>query len=101
MLNELKYFLGDSIYYQSIQDYYSRWKLKHVNENRFISSVERTTKKELNWFFDAWLHDTRVMDYKINAWTKKQNDNGSYNIDPKFSIFIGIFLGLPFESFSP
>ena len=81
MLNELKYLLGDSLYYQSIQDYYKKWKLQHVNENRFISSVENSTKKELNWFFDAWLHDARVMDYKINSWRKKQNDNGSYNID--------------------
>ena len=81
MLNELKYFLGDSLYYLSIQEYYNNWKLKHVNENRFITSIEKTTKKELNWFFDAWLHDTRVMDYEISSWRKKKNNNGSYSID--------------------
>ena len=81
MLNELKYLLGDSLYYKSIQDYYARWKFKHVNENRFISSVENTTGKELSWFFNAWLHDTRVMDYKIQSWKKSRNSDGSYGID--------------------
>tara|TARA_X000001036_G_scaffold196558_1_gene185196 strand:- start:10780 stop:13785 length:3006 start_codon:yes stop_codon:yes gene_type:complete len=81
MLNELKYVLGDSLYYLSIQEYYNNWKLKHVNESRFITSVENATGKELNWFFDAWLHDTRVMDYEINSWRKNKNDDGSYSID--------------------
>ena len=81
MLNELRYLLGDSVYYNSIQDYYKNWELKHVNANRFISSIEKTTKKELSWFFDAWLHDTRVMDYKIQSWSKSQNTDGSYGID--------------------
>ena len=72
MLNELKYILGDSLYYLSIQNLYDKWKLKHVNEDRIISSIEHATQRELNWFFDAWLHDTRLMDYKINSWSNKK-----------------------------
>ena len=81
MFNELKYILGDSLYYQSIQDLYNKWKFKHINGERIIRSIEQTTQRELNWFFDAWLHDTRIMDYKIDSWSNKKNDEGAFEID--------------------
>ena len=80
MLNELKYILGDSLYYLSIQDFYKKWELKHVDEEKFIESVEKVSGREFDWFFDAWLHDTRVMDYSIQKWHKKKNDDGTYKI---------------------
>ena len=80
MLNELKYILGDSLYYLSIQDFYKKWELKHVDEEKFIESVEKVSGKELDWFFDAWLHDTRVMDYSIQKWHAKKNDDGTYKV---------------------
>ena len=80
MLNELKYILGDSLYYLSIQDFYKKWELKHVDEEKFIESVEEVSGKELDWFFDAWLHDTRVMDYSIQKWHSEKNDDGTYKV---------------------
>ena len=50
MLNELKYLLGDSLYYKSIQDFYNNWKLKHVDEDKFVKSVEKVTGKDFGWF---------------------------------------------------
>ena len=85
MLNELKYILGDSLYYRSIQNYFSEWKFKHVSENRFINSVEKTTGEKLDWFFDAWLHDARIMDYEIDYWKKKKAIDGSYDIELKIN----------------
>ena len=38
MLNELRYILGDSLYYAGMQAYYSEWKLKHTNEESFLTS---------------------------------------------------------------
>ena len=80
MLNELKYILGDSLYYMSIQDFYKKWELKHVDEEKFIESVEKVVGKEFDWFFDAWLHDTRVMDYSIQKWHAEKNDDGTYKV---------------------
>jgi hypothetical protein len=80
MLNELKYILGDSLYYKSIQYFYDTWKQKHVNEEKFVESVEKITKRDLAWFFDPWLHDTRVLDYEISSWKNKKNEGGSYDI---------------------
>jgi|TARA_B100001750_G_scaffold92461_1_gene72970 hypothetical protein len=81
MLNELRYILGDSLYYAGMQAYYSEWKLKHTNEERFLTSLENTTKLELDWFFDPWLHDTRIMDYGINSWEKYENEDGSWTVE--------------------
>ena len=50
MLTELKYILGDSLFYESIQYFYDKWKLKHINEQKFIHAVEENTGQELDWF---------------------------------------------------
>ncbi|MDG2266995.1 MAG: M1 family metallopeptidase, partial [Candidatus Marinimicrobia bacterium] len=83
MLDELKYVLGDSIFISAMQEYYDRWKLKHPNEERFINAIEDVSNKELNWFFDPWLHDTQVLDYGIKDWKKNQKSDGAWlvNVD--------------------
>ena len=81
MLFELKYILGDSLYYAAMQHYYEKWKLKHVNEIRFIDSVEEFVGQDLDWFFGPWLHTTRHLDYEISSFKKLQNSDNSWNIE--------------------
>ena len=83
MLTELKYILEDSLYYGAMQHYYDKWKLKHVNEQRFVDAIEEFTGEELDWFFDAWLHTTHHLDYGISSFRK-------INIDGKWAINLGI-----------
>jgi len=81
MLTELKYILDDdSLYYGAMQHYYDKWKLKHVNEQRFVDAIEEYTGEELDWFFDAWLHTTHHLDYGISSF-KKTNKDGKWTID--------------------
>ena len=80
MLDELKYILGEEIFLKSMQEYYRRWKLKHVNEKRFIDVVEEVSGEDLDWFFRSWLHDTRKLDYGIKSWKKTQRPNGTWDI---------------------
>ncbi|MBA65160.1 MAG: hypothetical protein CMG55_05100 [Candidatus Marinimicrobia bacterium] len=80
MLTELKYILGDSLFYESIQYFYDKWKLKHINEQKFIHAVEENTGQELDWFFDPWLHTTRKLDYGISFF-RKIKENNKWNIE--------------------
>ncbi len=81
MLAELKYVLGDSLFYAGMQEYYDRWHLKHVNEERFLTAMEDVTEQDLDWFFNPWLHNTRILDYGIKKWKRSQNENGTWTID--------------------
>ncbi|MBT4795304.1 MAG: M1 family metallopeptidase [Candidatus Marinimicrobia bacterium] len=81
MLVELNYVLGDSLFYASMQEYFDRWHLKHVNEERFISSVENISGEKLDWFFNPWLHNTRILDYGIDSWSKTKQSDGSWKVD--------------------
>lgn len=81
MMAELNYVLGDSVFYAAMQEYYDRWNLKHVNEERFVTAIEDVSGQNLNWFFNPWLHNTRVLDYGINKWKKSKQDDGSWQVD--------------------
>ena len=64
-----------------MQYYYDNWKLKHVNELRFVKAMEEFTGQELDWFFNPWLHTTRQLDYGIRSFSKSQNENNKWNIN--------------------
>ena len=80
MLNELKYVLGDSVFYAGMQEYFDRWNLKHVNEERFITAMEDVSGQKLDWFFNPWLHNTRILDYKLKGMKKKQKQDGTWDV---------------------
>ena len=81
MLNELKYVLGDSVFYAGMQEYFDRWNLKHVNEERFVTAMEDVSGEKLDWFFNPWLHNTRILDYGIKKWKKEKQDDGTWQVD--------------------
>ncbi len=80
MLNELRYVMGDSLFLSAMQTYFNRWKLKHVNEERFIIIAEEVYGEDLGWFFNAWLHDTQQFDIAICGWDKKALEDGIWEV---------------------
>jgi len=80
MLAELRYLLGDSLFLSGMQEYYRRWNLKHVNEERFTSAMKDVSGQDLEWFFESWLHDTQLLDYSLKSWKKKKNENGNWDL---------------------
>lgn len=93
MLKELRLMMGDSLFLQAMHEYYSRWHLKHTNEDRFTSTISEVSGMDLDWFFDAWLHDTRVLDYALRDWEKSENSDGSWNLK--------IDIGMPGNRYYP
>jgi hypothetical protein len=65
MYRALQYVVGEETFDRILAEYYARWKLKHVNEQRFIDVCEEVSGQDLDWFFGQWLHSRKTCDYKI------------------------------------
>lgn len=81
MHRELMFLLGEKAYLNGMQSYYETWKLKHTNEKRFRDIMSHFSHGNLDWFFDAWLHDTRILDYGIDSFNKSKSANGNWDIE--------------------
>lgn len=66
MLHNLKYFLGDSIFFQCMQDYVKQWKIAHPYVEDFRNSIIQSSQADLNKFFDQWFASKDYIDYGIN-----------------------------------
>ena len=64
-LEMLKYVVGEEVFSSIMSTYFEEWQFKHVNEGRFREICERVSGVELEWFFDQWLHSTKVCDYAV------------------------------------
>mgnify|MGYP001997330581 CR=1 FL=1 len=98
MLFELKYILGDSIYYGAMKHYFEKWKLKHVNEYRFIQAIEEFTGNDLDWFFNPWLHTSRQLDYGLAFFKKEKNNDGLWDVELGIKNFGSRFMPMLIET---
>jgi aminopeptidase N len=80
MLMQLRYVLGDELFYKAIADYVQRWKFKHPYPEDFRQSVIATTGQNLNWFFDQWLETTKTTDYAVTG-LRKGRKSGEYQLE--------------------
>ncbi len=80
MLYNLKYYLGDSIFYRAMQDYVERWKFCHPYIEDFRNSITSSAQTDLTKFFDQWFESNKSIDYAV----KKVEDLG----DSKYKIYL-------------
>lgn len=66
-LNQLKYIMGDDIFYKGMKRYYNTWKMKHPEPNDFVRVMEKTSGLQLHWFLSYWIGTTRKIDYSIDS----------------------------------
>jgi len=62
---QLRYVVGDETMRRILREYFSRWKLKHVDEDAFRGVAEEVSRKDLKWLFGEWLHATPLVDYRL------------------------------------
>src|SRR5947209_19636753 len=62
---QLRYVVGDETMRRILREYFSRWHLKHVDEDAFRRVAEEVSKQDLKWLFGEWLHATPLVDYRL------------------------------------
>ncbi|MBT3207098.1 MAG: M1 family metallopeptidase [Bacteroidetes bacterium] len=76
MLFNLQYVLGDSLFFESMNYYFEKWKFCHPYPEDFRKAIIEFTQVDLNWFFDEWLETSKIIDYAIKSVKRlKKNDN--------------------------
>ena len=76
MFGQLRDAVGDTAFTGFLRDYYSRWAHRHVDERAMRASAERTAGKDLDWFFEQWVHRTGLMDYRLRDVRSARDGNG-------------------------
>ncbi len=65
LLNQLKYIMGDEVFYRAMRNYFNAWKFRHPEPNDFIRIMEKTSGLSLSWFMRYWINTTKRIDYGI------------------------------------
>lgn len=73
--------IGESEMDKAMQYYFEKWHFKHPQPSDLKEAFERSTGRNLNWFFDDLINTTKKLDYKITF--SKQNNDGSWDLGVK------------------
>jgi len=64
-LNQLKYIVGEEVFYQGMRRYFNNWKFKHPEPNDFLRVMEKESGLQLHWYHRYWINTTKHIDYGI------------------------------------
>lgn len=78
MLRMLRELVGEEAMRAALREYYERYALSHVNERDFRNVVEEVSGRDLDWFFDQWLHTTATLDYGIGDAVARRLPDGRW-----------------------
>ncbi len=82
VLHQLRYVLGDSLYFAGIKAYATDtvdFKYKSATIGDFKTKMETVTEQELDWFFDAWIYKPNHPSYK-NVYSFKPLQDGKWQV---------------------
>lgn len=63
----LNYVVGDEVFNKVMQRYFGEYKFKNISVSDIEALFEEESKKDLSWFFDGWLKNSKVCDYAIKG----------------------------------
>jgi len=75
---QLRYVVGDDTMRRILREYFSRWKLKHVDEEAFRRVAEDVSHQDLKWLFGEWLHATPLIDYRLRRVDRHRLSDGRW-----------------------
>jgi len=65
----LKDYLGDEDFDKAMSAYYDEWEFKHPQPEDLKAALEKSSGKDLEWFFTDIIQTTKQIDYKISSVT--------------------------------
>ncbi|MCI5057004.1 MAG: hypothetical protein MRY83_12895, partial [Flavobacteriales bacterium] len=68
----LKNYLGTEAFDSAMQEYFETWKFKHPSPKDLREVLEKSTGKDLSWFFEDMLLSTKPIDYKLKSVKEKE-----------------------------
>lgn len=74
----LKDMLGDVVFKKALHDYMNNWNGKHPIPWDFFNSVNTSTGKNLNWFFNNWFFTNYYLDISVK---NVSTDNKSITVE--------------------
>jgi aminopeptidase N len=66
-LHQLKYIIGEEVFYKGMRQYYNTWKFKHPEPNDFIRVMEKVSGLQLHWYLSYWINTTKRINYGIKT----------------------------------
>ncbi len=73
-LHQLKYIIGDELFYKGMRRYYNTWKFKHPEPNDFMRVMEKVSGLQLRWYMSYWVNTTKKIDYGIGSIIEKDGN---------------------------
>lgn len=71
-LQQLKYIIGEEVFYRGMKRYYNSWKMKHPEPNDFLRVMEKESGLQLHWYYRYWIQTTKRIDYGIGNIVEKE-----------------------------
>lgn len=65
VLQTLENFLGEEMMQAVWSEYFKRFAFKHPKTEDFIQTVNDVTGKDFTWFFNQFVYDNAVLDYRV------------------------------------
>ena len=69
----LKGYLGEELFDKCMNNYFDQWKFKHPKPEDLEKIFEKTSGKNLDWFFDGYINTSQKTDYAFKS-LKKINE---------------------------
>jgi len=76
--------MGEEDFQLFLREYYARWQFRHVDRWAMQASAERVAKRSLAWFFDQWVNNVGVIDYRLRA-PSVRREAGGYVVTAELS----------------
>jgi len=66
-LQQLKYIVGEDVFYPGMRRYFNTWQFKHPEPNDFVRVMEKESGLQLQWYYRYWILTTKHIDYAVES----------------------------------